>query len=387
MGESLEEKGTYLLNRYSIPVMAVIFLIATIGVSTAIIESVRMNNWRNDMNWVPGPDTYIYPLNAGKYSERISVRGQCYRKRAYPSGNEISTYVTSKKGEIIDVPAKCNTNNCPTRIFKLAKSGHLFMEFASGSNQQGCQKMLAGWLPHELPRGSVFQNQAIERMRKEREQNEKIAADKKRFENSYERHDAFLTTRDPVIISKKWDCYYDNIVKRMNGNLYPIQKIVKSNSVIYKVALVPSSLKAIYFNASNGNCQTAFAKLRSAGLMKGWNIVNPPRRWGSVPNSNPNQALQPNRPGLKPWKHYKLKNFLTAARFTINSNECFEFEATKIPIGGSLEIKIPAGNGRQQKMNRGVVTGPAKFDIKYENFIGKATFRFRGWNMVNGRCQ
>ena len=270
----MEEKGTYLLNRYSIPVMAGIFLIATIGVSTAIIESVRMNNWRKDMNWLPGPDTYIYPLNAGELSEKIFVNDKCYRMRAYPHQNVISTFV-ARQGKPTIIPNTCNTSSCPHRYFKLKESGYLFMEKVSNRSKSACQKLLAGWLPHELPRGQSL------------------------FENA----------------------------NKTASNQVP-----------------------------------------------------------ATSNTSIKQPVQNSRPKLRPWKYYKIKNFLTAARFTINSNECFEFEATKIPIGGTLEIKIPAENGRQQKMNRGVVTGPATFDIKYENFIGKATFRYRGWNKLNGKC-
>lgn len=191
------DDGTgYLLNKFSMPIMLVIFALTAVGITTCTVEKNRVAKWQRELSWQPSEDTYIYPLKAGELTPVINVRGECYRFRTDPHINKVTTLTFNRTGNYVPISPGCDTNNCPLRRFKVEKSGYLFIERAHGSQQKTCQKysgLFAGWEANELPQDRVTQEkyrkavkQNVKRARKEstnarrRERLKQIAAENAR---------------------------------------------------------------------------------------------------------------------------------------------------------------------------------------------------------------
>jgi len=65
--------------------------ITVIGIVTLISEGLRESRWKENMGWLPNRGTYIYELKSGQKSKAFNFDGSCYRVRAYPHGNDITT--------------------------------------------------------------------------------------------------------------------------------------------------------------------------------------------------------------------------------------------------------------------------------------------------------
>ena len=145
-----------LLDVTGLGTLVALFSITAIGLGTCAMERWRIGSWKNELNWVPNSSTYIYSLKAGEFTEKLNVRGECYRFRTYPANNRVAVYGVRRDGRLTPRPQGCptNGNRCPVQQFRLMKDGYLFVERVwAGQRVARCKqvRLVKGWVGYASP--------------------------------------------------------------------------------------------------------------------------------------------------------------------------------------------------------------------------------------------